>query len=701
VILLSANKPNRLINEKSPYLLQHAYNPVDWYPWGEEAFAEARRRDVPIFLSIGYSTCHWCHVMERESFEDEEVAAALNDTFVCIKVDREERPDLDAFYMSVCQALTGSGGWPLNVILTPERQPFYAGTYFPRHSRYGRPGLLDLAAAMQSAWREKRSELLEVSQSIIAHMRAAQAQSPGAAALNEATLERAYRTFQQTFDTTCGGFGQAPKFPTPHNLTFLLRYWKRTGEPEALQMVEKTLQAMGSGGIYDHIGFGFHRYSTDRKWLLPHFEKMLYDQALLAIAYLEAYQATHNEEYARIAQEIFTYVLRDMTSPEGGFYSAEDADSEGEEGKFYVWTLEELREILCSEELNLLQAVSRVSAEGNWREEATRQPTGSNILHLARPLAEYAAEAGLSDAALAERWEAMRQKLFAVRKDRVHPHKDDKVLTDWNGLMIAALALGGRVLADEKWVAAAEKGAAFVLRNLRQEDGRLLKRYRAGEAALPAHIDDYAFFVWGLIELYETTFAPHYLRTALQLNQLLIEHHWDHTQGGFFFTADDADELPVRQKEIYDGATPAGNSVAVLNCLRLSRLTGREELAEIAEQALQAFAASVARHPAGHTHLLQAVDFLLGPSHEIVIAGDPEAEDTQVMLRALNQTYVPNKVVILRPAGGGKQAEIEELAPYITGQEPLDGKATAYVCSGFACQRPTHSVEQMLQQLGQ
>lgn len=695
-----SGKPNRLIDEKSPYLLQHAYNPVDWYPWGEEAFAKARAEDKPVLLSVGYSTCHWCHVMEHESFEDEEVAGALNDVFVCIKVDREERPDIDTIYMTVCQAMTGSGGWPLTIIMTPDKRPFYAGTYFPKHNRYGRPGIIDLARGIQESWQEKRDELFQIAEQVTDHLQSMVTASPLSGGLGEEVLTRAYNSLAKAYDGKHGGFGRAPKFPTPHNLSFLLRYWQRTGEAKALEIVSHTLDAMGQGGMFDQVGFGFHRYSTDPEWLLPHFEKMLYDQALLAIAYLDAYQAGKQPSHATKAQEIFTYVLRDMTDEDGGFYSAEDADSEGEEGKFYVWTTEELRRVLTPANAKIAIKVYSALDDGNFYDEATREKTGTNILHLTKPLGQLAQELEMSTDELGRHLTEIRQTLWGVRENRIHPFKDNKILTDWNGLMIAALARGGRVLGQERYTQAAEDAVAFIKNNLLRPDGKLLKRYREGEAALPAYVDDYAFLVWGLIELYETTFKPYYLRLALSLNEILLKLFQDTEHGGLFLTSEDAEELLVRPKEVYDGAIPSGNSVAALNNLRLARLTGQQELEEAGQSIIEAFAGDVAQNPAGHTFMLQAVDYLLGPAQEVLIVGDVGAEDTNQLLRALNAEFLPRKAVLVYPVTQqDDRIAVKALAPFVQGQEQIDGKATAYVCSEFTCQRATTDAGELLERL--
>ena len=688
-------QPNRLIHEKSPYLLQHAYNPVDWYPWGDEAFEKARKEDKPIFLSIGYSTCHWCHVMERESFEDHEVAKLMNETFVSIKVDREERPDLDHIYMTVSQILTGSGGWPLNIIMTPDKRPFFAGTYIPKESRFGRLGMMDLIPRVKQVWKERRDEVLDSAEKIVGALKSVESEAPGEEP-DTSTLDGAYQQLAQRFDERFGGFSKAPKFPTPHSLYFLLRYWKRTNNQKALQMLDKTLQEMRRGGIYDHVGFGFHRYSTDQEWLVPHFEKMLYDQAMLAMAYVEAYQAMGNEGYKRTAEEIFSYVLRDMTAPSGGFYSAEDADSEGVEGKFYVWTEAEIREVLTKKEADFLIKLFNVEKGGNFLEEASGKKTGANIMHLKKSLSEMAVDLKISEQDLRDQLESAREKLFTHREKRIHPHKDDKVLTDWNGLMIAALAKGSRAFGEPRYAEAAKKALNFIFDQMQQPNGRLLHRYRDGHAGITANVDDYAFLIWGLIELYEATFDAHYLETALKMNEEMLKHFWDDKSGGLFFTPDDGETLIVRKKEIYDGAVPSGNAVAMLNLLRLARFTAHSHLEERATQIGRAFSKAVNQFPSGYTQFLVAVDFGIGPSYEVVIVGKSEGKDTREMLRALRSRFIPNKVTVFRPTEI-ESPPIDSLAEYVKYQVSLDGKATAYVCMNFACQEPTTEVDKMLE----
>ena len=690
-------KYNRLINESSPYLLQHATNPVDWYPWGKDAFEKAKREDKPIFLSIGYSTCHWCHVMEHESFADEEVAALLNKYFVSVKVDREERPDIDQVYMTVTQTLTGRGGWPNNVFLTPDKKPFFAGTYFPKHTRWGISGLMELLPKIAEIWQNDRENVLRSAEQITNLLASKGNLSPGDA-FDRSILDKARNQLVEIYDPQYGGFGQAPKFPTPHILTFLLRRYHHNEDAQALAMVENTLIRMRLGGIHDHIGFGFHRYSTDSQWLVPHFEKMLYDQALLAMAYTEAYQATGKEFYARTVREILTYILRDMTSNEGGFYSAEDADSEGVEGKFYLWTLPQIQKVLGKKEAEIFKKIFNLETKGNFITPEAAENAGSNILHLKNDLSELAAKLSISEKQLKRRMEKNRVTLFKERKKRVPPFKDDKILTDWNGLMIAALAKAGLVLEESRYTSAAVEAADFLMLKLQDKSRRLVKRYRQGIAGLPAHLDDYAFVVWGFLELYEATLEAIYLKEAIRLNDQLLKHFWDQ-QGGLFMTADDSEKLLIRNKKIFDGAIPSGNSVAALNLLRLGHMTGRENYLKKAEEISRAFSESVNRYPPGHAHLMMALDYALNPSYEVVIVGRPEAKDTRAMLTALRKPFFPSKVVLLRPADKKAAAEIIRMAPYTEFMVPKDGQATAYVCTNFVCKLPTTDVSQMLANL--
>jgi len=570
---------NRLSNEQSPYLLQHADNPVDWYPWGKEAFEKAKELDRPIFLSIGYSTCHWCHVMEHESFEDDSVAKLLNDSFISIKVDREELPEIDHVYMSVCQAMTGGGGWPLTIVMTPEKEPFFAGTYFPKDKRGGRSGLFQILPMIADAWTSKRQDIMTSVGQVKNYLNQLNSKPAGNNFSTE-LITRAYDQFRNGFDEEYGGF-------------------------------------------YDHIGFGFHRYSTDRHWFVPHFEKMLYDQAMIAMAYTEAYHITGDEIFAQTAREIFTYVLRDMTASEGGFYSAEDADSEGEEGKFYIWTEQEITEVLGKDYSKEFNDIFSITTSGNYRDESSGKETRLNIPHLKN----YNANGN-------NELESAREKLFNVREKRIHPLKDDKILTDWNGLMIAALAKAAIVLDEPVYLDAAEKAAEFALHSI--SDGeRLLKRYRNGVAALDAHLDDYAFMAWGLLELYEATFAIKYLSQALDLMNIMVEDFWDDKNGGFFLGSDQSEKLIVRSKTAYDGAIPSGNSVAVMNMVKLTRITGNTNWAELAEKTIRAFSEDVNRVPTGYTLMLTAFMFDTQNSKEIVIVGDSRDRNTKRFLHTI------------------------------------------------------------------
>ncbi len=675
---------NKLIQEKSPYLLQHAHNPVDWYPWGPEAFARATSEDKPIFLSIGYSCCHWCHVMERESFEDGEVAQLLNAKFIAVKVDREERPDIDSIYMSVCQALTGHGGWPMTIVMTPDAKPFFAGTYFPKRGHAGLPGLMTVLEKTSEAWKSNRSDVMESVGSILEAI--SKTSDAGGGVDYRKIVHAAYEQYKGSFDSMYGGFGGAPKFPSPHICFFLLRYWKLTGEETALKMAEKTLLSMRRGGIFDHIGYGFCRYSTDTRWLVPHFEKMLYDNALLAMANLETYQATGNGSFARTAEEIFTYVLRDMTSPEGAFYSAEDADSEGdmgekEEGLFYTWTPHEIRRILDGTDaepdadcLNCppmhpdrFMVLFDITLKGNF--EGRNIP---NTIHGSIPG---------NDLEFVER---CRKKLFEAREKRKHPFKDDKILTSWNGLMIAALAMGGRVLGNSLYTAAAEKAAHFILTRLVNENGRLLAVYRDQASVLKAYSDDYAFMVWGLLELYETTYKPEYLQSALQLNDELLELFSDGKDGGLFLYGNDSEQLILRPKESYDGATPSANSAAANNLVRLARLTGQNDLEDKARQILQAFSGNLEDYPSGHCHLLNTAILLQAESSEIVVAGELD-NGADKLLDIVRQGFRPFTVSLHYSQ---EHDILKTMVSFLSDYPPLEDKAAAYVCRNFTCSNP-------------
>ena len=683
-------KTNRLIKEKSPYLLQHAYNPVDWYSWSDEAFNKARQGDKPVFLSIGYSTCHWCHVMEKESFEDEEVAKLMNDTVISIKVDREERPDIDGIYMSVCQMMTGSGGWPLTIIMTPDKKPFFAGTYFPKESRYGRTGMKDLILQVKQLWKTKREELLKSSEKISSALMSSSSFTAGNP-LNEDVFKTAYKEFEERFDEEFGGFGNAPKFPTPHNLMFLLRYWKRYGNVKALEMVEKTLIEMRKGGIYDHIGFGFCRYSTDREWLVPHFEKMLYDQALLVMAYSEAYQSTKKNFYKETAEEILTYIMRDMTSDEGGFYSAEDADSEGEEGKFYLWTTDEIKEILGNDSEIFIKFFN-VEKEGNLPDgeaglidSVHNTRSDKNILHIKKGLSEFAVENDIDEKEFKKMLENGRQKLFEVREKRIHPYKDDKILTDWNGLMISAFSKAAQVFGKNIYSDYAVKAADFILLKMFDAEGRLLHRFRESDAAIFANVDDYAFFTAALLDLYETTFEVKYLKQALKLNDDLIEHFWDEERGGFFFTPGYGEKLITRQKEIYDGAIPSGNSVAMLNLLRIARITMNNSFEEKADKINRAFSRQIGKYPAGFTQFLVGLDFAIGPSYEIILTGEKNTKEAGLFLSIIEDRFIPNKIILFISSA---EDPINKIIPYLINYEVQEEKITVYVCENYTCNLP-------------
>jgi uncharacterized protein YyaL (SSP411 family) len=689
---MSGKSINRLSGEKSPYLLQHADNPVAWHPWGDEAFREAEKRDRPVFLSIGYSTCHWCHVMEQESFSDESIARLMNETFISIKVDREERPDIDAHYMAVCQLLTGSGGWPLTVIMTPDRKPFFAGTYFPKDSRFGLIGLADLIRRIADAWKFRRPDLLSSAGRILSALEET-GQSSRQEKISPSILDVAYSQLSGQFDDEFGGFGSAPKFPTPHHLTFLLRYARRKKDKTALAMVEKTLQSMRLGGIFDHLGWGFHRYSTDRRWLVPHFEKMLYDQALLAMAYTEAYRFTGKKDFRQTVEEIMTYVLRDLRSPEGAFYTAEDADSDGKEGKYYVWDLSEIEEALPRSRADLAKRVFNLKREGNAAEPGGGHP-GKNILFLTHSPERIAAELRVPEDHLQTELSRIREGLSDRRAARPRPLKDTKVLADWNGLMIAALAQASWALGRDDYAEAARAAAVYV-RNKMTVQGNLHHRAVEGEVTIPAFLDDHAFMIWGLIELYEATFDPEYLSWAVGLTEKVIRDFWDDKDGAFFFTSAGVHrDLPSRRKEFYDGALPSGNSVMVSNLLRLGRLLGREDLEKRAQQTIEAFSGKVSQQPAAYTQLLGSLDLAFGPAHEVVIAGKRDAPDTRAMFNVLQKGFIPDTVVLFRPAEESDR-ELIKLAPYIEPMVSIEGKATAYICSNHSCERPTTKPDEL------
>jgi hypothetical protein len=666
--------PNRLIDEKSPYLLQHAYNPVKWYPWGEEAFNKAEQENKPVFLSIGYSTCHWCHVMERESFEDEEVARLLNQHFVAVKVDREERPDIDTVYMNVCQGMTGHGGWPLTIIMTPDKKPFFAATYIPKYDRRGLSGMMTLLPRIAQIWQDDRPSCYGIGDRISDWLIEASLPAGNRAEIKAGVFDEAFQYLTRVYDSEYGGFGSAPKFPTPHNLYFLLRYWYYTGEELALEMVEQTLKSMYKGGIYDHIGFGFARYSTDRAWLVPHFEKMLYDNALLAVAFVETYQATGNEFYADVAREIFTYVMREMTSPEGGFYSAQDADSEGEEGKFYVWTAAEIMEVLGEFKGMEFCSFYGIAPEGNFEGKSIPNLLGTELSDDER-----------------RQLEPVRLRLFNHRSKRIAPFKDDKILLSWNGFMIAALALGGRVLDEPSYIEKARTALTFIETRMRVGD-RYMLRYRQGEAANPALAEDYAALVWGLLEVYRSTLNPAYLQKALEVNSEMINLFWDEVQSGLYYYGKDSEELLINPKEVYDGSIPSPNSLAARNLVWLGRLTGDQATTRLAELILKAFSEPVSQHPWAHTHFLLAAmtDHFAGK--DIVIAGDRHEEQTRDMISVLNQVFRPDITLVLKTS---QDELVGELVPFGKEMKKVDDRVTAYICEGFSCREPVFSAEQL------
>ena len=689
---------NNLINEKSPYLLQHAHNPVNWFAWHKEAFEKAKKEDKPIFLSIGYSTCHWCHVMEHESFEDEKVAELMNDSFISIKVDREERPDIDNIYMTVCQMMTGSGGWPLTIIMTPDKKPFFAGTYFPKESRGGRIGLKDLIQKINLAWENQRDEINKSANEITSYLSLNNSTASENYA-NENLLDIAFNTFEKTFDNQYGGFGKGRKFPSPHNLIFLLRYYYKTNNTSTIKMVTKTLTEMRKGGIFDQIGFGFHRYSTTSNWFLPHFEKMLYDQAMLSLAYTEAYQVTKNKLFKRTTEEILEYVLRDMLSPQGGFYSAEDADSDGEEGKFYVWKKKEVIDILGKEESELFTSIYNFSDSGTYHEEATGKATGMNSPFLTQTFEELSKDLNLPKVELENKLEKMRKKLFTEREKRIHPYKDDKILTDWNGLMIVALAKAGKVFNKQEYIDAAENSVKFVYSNLIDKKGNLLHRFRENEAGINAHIDDYAFLIWGLLELYESTFNADYLVKAIDLTNVLTNNFWDKkNNSGFYFTSQNSEELISRPKEFYDGAIPSGNSVMYTNLQRISKLTANTSFDLYADNLNKTFNKVVVQNPTAYSQFLSGLIFYYGPSYEVMIVGDKNENQFKDIIYTLNSNYFPNKVVMLIEENE-RRKEIEKIAPFTKDYATLDGKPTVYVCKNYVCNLPTTDKNKMVEML--
>ncbi len=689
-------KPNHLIHEKSPYLLQHAYNPVDWYPWGDEAFAKARRENKPIFLSIGYATCHWCHVMERESYSDPKIAAIMNKYFVSVKVDREERPDVDNLYMTLAQAAGWGGGWPLNLWLTPSLKPFYGGTYFPPESRWGRPGLAETAEHIGQLWKTRGAEIVASGDDLVEKVSGYMAVQGRSGPLDAAALDNGFRSLEKNFDPSRGGFGGAPKFPMPIQYNFLLRYYARTGNKKALDMTARTLRQMAAGGLYDQVGGGFHRYSTDDHWHIPHFEKMLYDNAQLAVNYLEAYQLTKDPDFARVARETLDYVLRDMTHPDGGFFSAEDADSlrpgaeEKGEGAFYVWEKPEILKLAGAEAGEIFSYRYGVKEHGNAESDPQGEFREKNILYVAHSIPETAKRFHRTPAEIESVLRETKSTLFEARARRPRPQRDDKVLAAWNGLMISALAKGSQVLDEARYRQAAEKAARFVRERLYDaQSRRLYRRWRDGERKVPGNADDYAFLAQGLIDLYEASFDPQWLQWALELTETQDQLFYDAKDGGFYSTTQGQDKnLLVRSKQDSDNVEPSANSVAALNLLRLAQFTDRKELRAMAEKTLTLFGKQMKEQPQSLLQMLVALDFDLAKPRQIVIAGDPQAADTRRMLRLVQSRFIPVKILML--ADGGKdQAALTRWLPFMNGVSRLKGKATAYVCVDYACNLPT------------
>ena len=679
-------KPNYLIHEKSPYLLQHAYNPVNWYPWGSKAFEKAKKENKPIFLSIGYSTCHWCHVMEHESFENPEIAKILNDHFISIKVDREERPDLDQIYMAATQAMTGSGGWPMSVWLNHNLEPFYAGTYFPPDDRYGRPGFPELLKRIHEAWVENRSKIDATAKNLGEALKKSIASRSGESSIPPSAIAEAYQHFRQTFDAVHGGFGSAPKFPRAVQFPFLFRYYMATGDRHALDMALFTLRKMARGGIYDQLGGGFARYSVDAEWRVPHFEKMLYDNGQLLSIYTEAWQITHDGFYQQVARDIIRYIAREMTSKDGAFYSAEDADSDGEEGAFYVWTEKEVRLLLGDDAAQIVMTHYDFQPQGNFEH-------GKNVLHNIYSIQETAQKTGKTETEVRKILEGAKTKLFQIRSRRTRPHLDDKILTAWNGLMISGMAQAGLAFEEKDFVERAAQAANFILSHLRDpKTGRLLRRYRDGEAKGSAFLDDYTFFAAGLLDLFEASQDPRWLKEAIRITDEQIHLFWDGKDGGFFFAGVEDSTLLMRPKSDYEGAEPSGNSVAITNLLRLAQWTDKREYREKAEQTMKALSENVQRFAASMPMMLCAFSDSLRKSQQIIIAGDPGKADTQAMWREVTQRYLPNTMLLL-VNGGRCQAEMTQRLPFLAEIKPLNGKATAYVCQDYTCQTPTSDLE--------
>jgi len=674
---------NRLGGQTSPYLLKHAHNPVDWFPWSDEPFEIAKKEDKPVFLSIGYSTCHWCHVMEKESFSNERIAKIMNDNFVSIKVDREEHPHIDIIYMNAVQTMTGSGGWPLSVFLTPEGKPFYGGTYFPPRPIPGHFSFEQVLLAAARMWKEKRAGLINTADKIKKTLEEL-CKEAEPETLSPRVLKNTLLYFERNFDREYGGFGRAPKFPQPTALTLLLIYWHKSGERNVLKMVETTLDAMSAGGIYDHLGGGFHRYSTDRKWIVPHFEKMLYDQALLSSVYIQAYQVTRKNDHAVIPTEVYDYVLRDMTGTGGGFYSAEDADSEGGEGTFYLWNPKETDPILGPENATILNEYYGITGPGNFED-------GRSILHIAAAIQELAHKFGKDPGKIAAVLADSRALLLKHRATRPRPHRDDKIIAGWNGLMISSLAYGGSALKERKYVDAAMKCADFLLNNLMCGD-RLMRYHRNGKAVAEAVLEDYAFAAMGLFDLYQATFETKWLNKARHLAEQMIQLFSDRAGGAFFQTAGDNANVMLRIKDTIDGPMPSGNSVAALVLLKLGRLLKQKKFIKYGENIINAASGQLTTAPGLSASMSAAADFLIGPPQEIVISGDAASEDTKTMLELVGKYFLPHSTAVFHPTGRNGE-NIEKLCPFLKEYKPLNNKATAFVCKNYTCQNPISDVK--------
>jgi len=685
------------MGEKSPYLLQHAFNPVDWYPWGEEAFAKARREDKPIFLSIGYSTCYWCHVMEREVFESDAIAALMNKLVVCVKVDREERPDVDRVYMTALQAMTGSGGWPMSMFLTPDLKPFFAATYIPPEAKYGRAGFPDILNRIHEVWTSRRKDAVETGAQIEMYLRQLTAPSNKLTDAGADVLDRGFEAFLSGYDPQYAGFNPAPKFPRPVAFNFLLRYHHRTGSGKALDMVLETLKAMARGGMYDHVGGGFHRYATDREWHVPHFEKMLYDQAQLVLSYLEAYQITRTSFFAEVARDVLRFVEKEMTSSSGGFYSAQDAESaltheepgKKKEGAFYTWTKAELERLLTSDESKVVAEYYDIQPAGNVRSDPHGEFGGQNIPHITTSPESIAARMDITVDAVHTLLSSARRKLSDARSKRPLPHLDDKILVSWNGLMISALARASQVLGDESYRLQAEKAGRFILETM-DDPARevLVRRFRDGESKFEAHLEDYAFFIQGLLDLYEASLDIRWLEQALQLQKRQNSIFYDNDNGGFYDISGSDPSILVRTKEAYDGAEPSGNSIALLNLLRLAHMTGNEVFTEMANRSLKFFGERMHKVPEALAQFLVALDFSLAKPRQIVVAGGRDAPDTRILLEELHSRFLPVRVILLVDDPARKM--LEPLIPFLKSVTMVGGKATVYVCEDFACKLPTN-----------